>query len=375
MTSIDVVAFPCFQVRQPIGVFYVGVIDSQELLELTYSDIRRMRDEPREVETYLGIERPLSTKRVNEIRQYVQTVSAAFPSSIIVAVESEQAEFDEETGTLQLIREPGTAKILDGQHRLAGLDGMAPGTFYVIVTVFVDMDLEDQALTFATINLEQTKVSKSLVYDLYEYAKHRSPQKTAHDIVRLLDLREASPFAGRIKILGTANDRGEVLSQAQFVEGLMPMIAADPRRDRDLIKRGRRPERASAEESRFRIFRNMFLDEKDAEIARVLFNYFSAVAARWPTAWATIERGNVLNRTTGFRGLMLFLPSAYEAAKPADKSIPSIADFSAIFAKVTTLSDEDFTPLKFPTGSSGWSTLRDALLYAASLPRIAARLL
>jgi hypothetical protein len=127
-----------------------------------------------------------------------------------------------------------------------------------------------------------------LAYDLFEYTKQRSPQKTAHNIVRLLDNRSGSPFEGKIKILGTAGDPYETLSQAVFVDMLLPLISSNARRDRDLLKRGKKPDYATSAEEQTQVFRNMFLDERDAEIAQVLWNYFSAVEDRWPLEWGEV---------------------------------------------------------------------------------------
>ena len=70
------------------------------------------------------------------------------------------------------------ASIIDGQHRLAGFTDLNSRDFELIVSIFIDLPVEDQAMLFATINLKQTKVSPSLVYDLFEETKLRSPQKT-----------------------------------------------------------------------------------------------------------------------------------------------------------------------------------------------------
>lgn len=359
------ITFKCLEVNQPIGTFYIGALKSADLTRLSYSDVRRIEGERREVETYLGIERPLSRKRVAEIKQYVTTVDASFPSSIIIAVESRHTKYDQATGLLRLVDNEDIAKVLDGQHRIAGLEDYSGEDFELIVTVFVDMDIENQAMVFATINLEQTKVNKSLAYDLYDYAKARSPQKAAHNIVRLLDSREGSPIRGKIKILGTAGDPGETLSQATFIAALLPMISKDPVNDRDLLKRGRKPPRAEPHEEQYLIFRNMFLDEKDANIARVLWNYFGAVEDKWDTYWRDVRRGYMLNRTTGFRGLMLFLPHAYiHSAKPG--GIPTREQFGAIFGRVD-LPGEDLTPDNFRPGTSGQTRLRDLLLSQTGL--------
>src|SRR6266480_3447382 len=122
-------------------------------------------------------------------------------------------------------------------------------------------------MVFATINLKQTKVSKSLAYDLYEFTSSRSPQKTSHNIAKLLNTTEGSPFFNKIKILGLATGKKEEsLTQATFVDRLMPYITKDKMEDRDLIKCGKKPSKANEEESTRLIFRNMFLEEQDAEI-------------------------------------------------------------------------------------------------------------
>ena len=148
------IKFNCIEITQPIGTFYVGAIGSQELVRISYSDIRRM--ERRAIEEYLGIERPLSEGRVAELRDYVKTVDAAFPSSVILAIPSDKATYNEQSGVMMIDDEPDVAKIIDGQHRIKGLENYSGTEFQVNATIFVDMDLEDQAMVFATINLKQT---------------------------------------------------------------------------------------------------------------------------------------------------------------------------------------------------------------------------
>src|SRR5436309_3886810 len=166
------ITFRCLEVVQPIGTFYVGAMDSADLVAISYGDIRRL--EQRDIEKYLGIERPLNNQRVDEIRKYVNTIDATFPTAVILAVKSEDAEFNEQLNAMSLTRHDGVAKIIDGQHRIAGLKSYVGPAFVVNVAIFVDMDIEDQATVFSTINLAQTQVGKSLVYDLYDYAKSRS---------------------------------------------------------------------------------------------------------------------------------------------------------------------------------------------------------
>lgn len=363
MAKQEWITFKAIEVRQPIGVFYIGAIDAKDLVAISYADIRRMED--RDIEKIVGIQRPLAPKRVKEISQYVETVDATFPTSIILAVDSENKEgglnikFDSEKNALCIRRSEKVAQIIDGQHRIAGLETFK-GEFQLNVAIFVDMDLEDKGTVFATINLQQTRVSKSLAYDLFEYARARSPQKTSHNIAKLFCREEGSPFEGRIKILGTATGgTHEFLTQAAFVDPLIPLISRDPVSDRDRLKRGKKLDKASGMDVRRLIFRNLFVEGDDAKIARILWNYFKAIAEHWPKAWNSTDQGNILPRTNGFRALMRFLVPAYNSFSRPDGVIKK-EEFASVFAK-SNLKDADFTRDNYVPGTSGQTTLYNDL--------------
>ena len=78
--------FHCLKVTQPIGDFYIASIPAKELVKITYFDVRRVLMEERDVERYLGVQRPLNPGRVKDISAYVQTSDACFPTGIIIAV-------------------------------------------------------------------------------------------------------------------------------------------------------------------------------------------------------------------------------------------------------------------------------------------------
>lgn len=357
------ISLHCVKVRQPIGDFFIASIDSAQLIEITFSDVRKLSGD-REMDNYLGIQREVNPKRVKEIGKYVNTVDACFPTAVILAIPGECAAYDEKSGTLTLsavldgeqrFDRTQIARVLDGQHRIEGLRDLAPNhpPFELNVSIFIDMDIEDQAYLFSVVNLAQTKVSKSLVYDLFEYSHSRSPQKTAHSIAVALNRTEASPLYRRIKRLGVATDGvfTETITQATFVEALLPYLTFDATRDRDTFLRGKMPLYASADELRKFIFRNMFLDERDMEIADVIFNYFHAVRSRWPGAWTKGGDGVVLNKTNGFRALMRLLRPLYlRLASPGDV-VPQ-ESFAKELAKAT-LKDEDFNVDNYKPGTSG----------------------
>jgi len=358
------ITISCLEIEQPIGPFYCGVINSTDLVRISYADIRRL-EEPK-LDKYLGIQRELSQRRVDELERFVNTPDATFPTGVVIALASEDADFDPGTNAMHIRDGENVARIIDGQHRIAGLKLMRGDHFQMCVSIFIDMDIEDQAMVFATINLAQTRVNRSLLYDLYEYAKKPSPQKTAHNIARLLNTKPGSPFQFRIKILGTARPdqkRWQLITQATFVEAVVSLISGTIEKandDRDLLKVGRKPARATEDEQKTMIFRNMFIEGRDAEIARVLWHYFKAVQTRWPDAWNNTELDNVLPRAIGFRVFMQLLPILY-AQLGNTENIPLESEFMRIL-EVVPLTNEDFGRDKYRQGAQGEYALFNDLL-------------
>lgn len=357
-------SIPVLRVTQPVGQFFIGSLDSRRLCEITHFDVRRILKE-REFETYLGIQRPLNPKRVQEIEQYVSTLDACFPTAVILSVPGVCAAFDEARSLLTLSNYIDTedesrcvfyrqiAKVIDGQHRIEGLKNFQGERFEINVCIFVDLDVAEEGYIFSTVNLTQTKVNRSLAYDLFDLAKAPSPQKLCHNIAVALDKNPKSPFHEKIKRLGVATEGrfNETLTQATFVGALIVYISKDPVLDRDLYMRGKHPLRAGAEESKTVIFRNMMIDGRDVEIGDVLWNYFDAIRERWPRAWAATGTGQILNRTNGFRAFMRFLRHAYlNLTSPG--GVPSKKDFSTICAKID-FDDGRFSTDRYPPGTSG----------------------
>ncbi len=355
------IKFKCLKCNQPIGEFYIGLMNHEDLITISYADIRRLEtgSEMREVEIYTGIQRELSKNRVKEIAKYVNMVDATFPTAVILHIDSKDIiNYDEETGEMTIPFRHNVAKVLDGQHRIAGLEYYSEGdnSFQINVTIFVGMELEDQAIVFATINKTQTKVNKSLVADLFEFATHRSPQKTAHNIARALNQKENSPFKGKIKILGTANDKEkETITQATFSESIMKLISKDYMTDRDLYKRGKKPPKFEGKELNSRPLRNLFIDEEDGKIAKIIWEYFKAVEKKWPQAWWPVQPEMILNKSTGFIALMNLFRDIYIYYNRIGEIIEH-NEYLKLFDK-STLKDNDFNRSNFIPGSGGQSTL------------------
>jgi DGQHR domain-containing protein len=349
----------------------------------------------RDLEKYLGIQRPVSPKRIKEIKHYLEGEDATFPTSVILAVDEKCAEYEAgtgNTGTLILkehlvcqaeddasIPYGKIAKVIDGQHRIAAfmdengnwsLD-FSGSEFDINVAIFIGADVSEQANIFATVNLAQTKVNRSLVYDLTELASVPSPHKTCHNVAVALDRESSSPLYHRIKRLGTATPgrKKEPLTQASFVESLVKFISSNPVQDRNSLLSGGRIKRATEAELVKLPFRNLFVDGKEVDITEILYNYFLAIEKKWPASWKDTDRvGNLLPRSNAFKAFMVYLrEDVYPILVKHDYGrIPAVSEFYAAIDHIQ-LQDDDFTTRNFAPGSGGQATFLKMLRGQISL--------
>ncbi|MCK1269345.1 DGQHR domain-containing protein [Bradyrhizobium sp. 49] len=371
---------PALRLRQPIGDIYIAGLDHKLLQKITYFDVRRVLRDQRDVEAYLGIQRPLNEARVAALHKYVNFVDATFPTSVILAIDdSDFAYFDEAKRELVMsnvrrgndrpdIAISNLCRVIDGQHRIAGLENFKGKDFQVMTAIFVGIDIADQAYIFATVNLEQTKVRKSLAFDLFELSRTRSPYKTCHNVAVALDRVVESPLHQRIKRLGGATpgrDR-ETITQSTVVDSLVRYISPEPKVDRDLLLRGQELPLADTDTLKRFCLRNLFIKGDDVAIARIVQNYFDAVRATWPAAWDDFGQGAMLNKTNGFRALMSIFGRVYTFVTAPGNMVPR-SKFEEVF-KRSKFKDADFTTDTFKPGTSGEAKLRNELLAQLDLP-------
>ena len=365
---------PYLEISQPVGPFYSCVVKAQSLLQICTFDFRRIA-ENNGIKQFLGIQRPLNELRVREIRKYIATEDASFPTSIVVNVDERCVTFEGEGAEKKLVLSSfqdannpsdvvpftGIATIIDGQHRLKAFSGSS-FDWDLSVNVLIGADPGTQAMIFSKVNLAQTKVNRSLVYDLFSLDRDRSPEKTSHEIAVNLNDMDESPFKNKIKRLGSATEGvfGETLSQATVVKGILPLITKDALIDRDIGRRGGIWPTRGQEDFEKRIFYPAFSGVRDGEILATLLNYFQAVKERWPEAWEFSGRGSVLPKTNGFNALIRFLRDAYLSVTTEPKVVTK-AEFAKIFAK-SKLKDADFNVETFVPGSSGAAHLYRELL-------------
>ena len=360
------------KVDQPIGEFYIGAIDARELNRIATVDVREFRDS--RAKSIAGIQRNLSPTRLKEISNYVNFDYATFPTSVVIAIDERCAkllpvkgcaglydlvissfEGDDEEAPIPIEE---TAFIIDGQHRLAGLENLEEQrNFEVNLSIFVGADLADKAEIFSTVNLAQTKVNRSLVYDLFSYANSPIPFKMAHEVTIALDQDSGGPFFEKIKRLGvtTPTRKQETLSQATVVKGILRHMPRNPDKEKNKGFLGFATRSEPGEDWHDRIFVTYYRSDDDISVFKILTNYFRAVQRTWPGVWDDDEEGFILNRTNRYNALMRYLKDCYLYLVETP-SVVRTERFAEIFGGMQ-IAAKEFTSDRFKPGSSGASEL------------------
>ena len=230
--------------------------------------------------------------------------------------------------------------LIDGQHRVKGLaraiDGDEEGLrdYSLLLTFILGFDRSTIAKLFYTINYTQKSVNKSLLYQLSgEFSRDLTETTFLHEVVKLLNELEQSPFLGRVKMLGVrppdlaADARARMtISQAFLIDYLLPTIS---------------------ESSKGSVYQPIFLHQfKDKNlqiwIIRVLIKYFTAVSKLDYAGW-TDPTTSVISKTVSIAAFikllqLIFVKMFVDEFEMDPKRISefSVDRASAILADVST---------------------------------------
>lgn len=283
------------KIVQPIGTFYISALNAEIVCRITTVERREYDNDNN---TSMGIQRAISTKRVNEIAKYTNDPDATFPTPIIISVNDIESNYLGED-FFEFNQNSIVGEIIDGQHRVEGLKKSDNrGEFTLPIILMFNLQEEDKAYVFSIINSKQTQVTKSLIYDLFSVSESRSPQKTCHELARLLNTDEESPFYRRLKMLGAKNYQEASLSQGSFIRYLMPLISKKPDEDYVNIKL-----RKDLNDDLSIPLRYYFINNEDGVIYKILLNVFKALKDTFPNEWNNPDK-YILSKTTGYGALI-----------------------------------------------------------------------
>jgi hypothetical protein len=121
--------------------------------------------------------------------------------------------------------------------------------------------------------------------------------------------------------------------------------------------KGRRLKKEDLETLKRFPFRNLFIEEKDNDIALILYNYFKSIEKTWPNSWNNLTAiGNILPKSNAFKAFMRFLKPLYLEIVGSDIGRIVSADEFYNYFKEYNITDNDFTAGNFVPGSGGESS-------------------
>lgn len=333
------------QVLQGGNTFFVGVIPATFFLEVytvepvkydfdketslmeTFPDMRdyfeKSLAEKQKTMDSKGFQRDFNPARAREIAKFLDNEEYPFfPNSIIATLDlgshlkyednedeglfekklNENKDFSflrekEDKFEIYLTRRKNSILIIDGQHRLEGLKkaGKIKDNYDLLVSFLLDYDRSVIAKQFYTINYSQKSVNKSLLYHLTgEFSQDLDEITFLHEVVKLLNENNRSPFYKRIKMLGSAPRHLDkevrkkmTLSQAFLIDYLIYSIK--DRKANSVIQP---------------IFK-YYYDNNKYDIVRFLISYFTAIKKVLPE-WDNPEN-SILSKTIGVGALLKVL--------------------------------------------------------------------
>lgn len=215
---------PHISITQGDRSFWLTKISAKDIVHISY--VAR-RGETTEVG---AVQRFLSPKRISKISEFALQ-GGDFPSCIILNWVNRDYPIKATTKSLTIPRRRQSAQIIDGQHRVAGLEEAIQknskiGRLELPVAIYNNLETKACADLFLSINTEQKPVQRSLVFDLYGEASEfivDPAAARAKDIAQTLRDSEESPYFEYIKFPGSKRgDKGIALSTV--VSALKPLV-------------------------------------------------------------------------------------------------------------------------------------------------------
>lgn len=355
MEKIIIKGFPVSQNGQD---FIIGKAPIGEVLKYTRYTERLIiaYDEDEKPIYNEHVQRKVDSSRTRQIANFLlNDKEAIFPTNIVLNIPVNIIECqDEKDGIISLTlvdnvaeqiekaKREGSDKadifvtIIDGQHRIRGIEVAIEDLaklisktnnqeeqetlktqldnllkMELVVSFFIDKDLEFQAMTFSTINRTQRRVSQDLVYELFGLTSDDSPQKTALEVALALNAHPKSPFYRRIKLYGGTytKDDSRPLSQAAMIKSIIKGICSSVQ-SAETERYQKRKAFKNTNSSKSLPFRQFYAENRDDMISDCMFYFFNSIRKELGQYWnydGQAKPQNILQSTVGYEALMNLL--------------------------------------------------------------------
>ncbi|NJN24385.1 MAG: DGQHR domain-containing protein [Acaryochloridaceae cyanobacterium RL_2_7] len=271
----DFINVQAWKIQHSGYLFYVCILNSDVLLKIAYASAS---------ERQRGAQRHLSKARCKKVGEYIDTDEGILANNIILNLEEGEfvpsGQADSSSGVLKIPDKEKSAWIVDGQHRIYGFEH-ATKKLDLVCSIFIGLELIDQARIFKKINDEQKGINPSIIYDLLPITKDAEFKKQrSQSLVKRLNEDPESAWHEQIKMLGVGKG---LVSQAAFIRNLEKLI--DPNGGILVI-----------------------IESEDLQY-QVLCNYFNAFRALFPKEWGS--KKHVLTKAIGLSVMCGIFPKVY----------------------------------------------------------------
>lgn len=207
----------------PVHTFSIKIKD---VVALYYVAVRGVDEEDG------AVQRVLNKRRIRAIKDYVLGGNIFFNTFILNWTNNDHLPVYKD-GEIVVPVVPSSAQVIDGQHRLAGLEEAMNekpeiGNTEILVSLCIGLSTSQAAKIFLNINTEQKPVPKSLIYDLFGEVSDDKDHaiNRANDIANELNENDESPYYGLIKYPGAPRGVG-LIDLSTVVASLKDHVAKD----------------------------------------------------------------------------------------------------------------------------------------------------
>lgn len=382
---------PTIKINQPFGSFFITSLPANLLLQVTYKDPLRVREKYDDSYSVTGKQRKQKIERLREIGEFINSVDASFPNSIILSanyyekgtsVNDEKKRWKiikkDNSNCLELLIPTDTkiASIIDGQHRVDAFNyaDNDKKDMQLLCAIYLDLPETYQAYLFATINYNQKPVPKALAYELFgasleeEAPESWSPEKAAIFLTRKLNVDQDSPLRNHIVVAAQQDELIEenlisnedwAVSTSTIVDGIMKLFSQNPKRDKSnmhkvSIEDGRNRQKLPDDNTPLRSF---YKDTNDLLIYKAVSNYFTAVTK---LLFENSKNNSYIKKTVGIQALFEVLKEILKKEFDKERNI-KVDYYSEFLEKAKTV---DFSDNFYQASGVGRTRIRNTILLA-----------
>lgn len=268
-------------------------------------------------------QRQLNESRTKQIALFAKRNSALFPTAIVL--NSKQTLFyDEKTEKLKIPEEVNSFFIVDGQHRIAGIE-KSKKNYNLCVVIMNNVNIDIQSELFITINSEQKAVNANVRYNIKSNDTVSTPEKVVRQLAVRLNGDEKSPFFNKIWFDDKRKNKGETkISLSAFCEPICGLIynSKDYYNFKDLLNENNNDlsklEREYSDQYREKILWKFYIKDKIDIIHKIFLNYFNAIKKTYHEVWS--DSKSIIIKTTGFNAFMILFNDIFKLCSRNDNN-------------------------------------------------------